>query len=277
MQIDAHQHFWKYEPTRHSWIDSSMKTLKMDFMPQDLREVLLSNKMDGCVSVQVDQTPAETDFLLDLADHEPFIKGVVGWMDLKSPDIQNQLEAYHHRNKLKGFRHIVQGEADPNFMLGSDFLRGISLLERFKYTYDILIFPHQMGAALELIKKFPDQLFVIDHLAKPYIKSGYFDGWAVMMRAIAVYPNVYCKLSGMITEADHNAWSAEQINPYMDLVFEAFGTGRIMFGSDWPVCLLAGSYTRVKDLVTGYIAALSSAEQAGIMGHNAISFYQLDV
>ncbi len=277
MQIDAHQHFWTYDAMRHSWMDDSMNALKVDYMPQDLLKVLRSNEMDGCVSVQVDQTPDETAFLLNLAQNESFIKGVVGWTDLRSPNIEAELETYLPQKKLRGFRHILQGEEDPNFMLGNEFCRGISFLKRLNYTYDILIFPHQLGAALELIKKFPEQQFVIDHLAKPYIKSGFFDGWAVLMRAIAVYPNVYCKLSGMITEADFQDWSSQQITPYMDLVLESFGTGRIMFGSDWPVCLLAGSYSTVKGLVTDYIAALSREEQAAIMGHNAISFYHLEL
>ncbi|MEM9143978.1 MAG: amidohydrolase family protein, partial [Bacteroidota bacterium] len=215
------------------------------------------------------------DFLLQLAGENAFIQGVVGWADLRDGDVENVLEAYKKYPKLKGFRHIVQGEVDHNFLLRKDFLRGISLLEKYGYTYDILIFPHQLGAALEFAKRFPNHKFVVDHIAKPYIKDGYYDGWAVLMQEIGKYPNVHCKLSGMITEADYTSWIPERIRPYMELTLEAFGPDRVMYGSDWPVCLVAGTYAQVKGLVTDFISELSVDEQAAIMGGNATAFYSL--
>jgi L-fuconolactonase len=252
-----------------------MAAIRKDFMPSDLNQVYKENGIDGCVAVEADQTPAETDFLLNLAAENDFIKGVVGWVDLRANDIEAKLEAYTGKEKLKGFRHVVQGEPDHNFLLRPNFLRGISLLEKHHYTYDILIFPHQLGATLEFVRKFPNQKFVIDHIAKPYIKDGFFDGWAVLMKEIAKQENVYCKLSGMITEADYNSWTAEQIQPYMYLVLEAFGTDRLLYGSDWPVCLVAGNYSKVKELTTNFISKLSTNEYRNIMGANAIKFYNL--
>lgn len=275
MTIDSHQHFWNYEPVKHSWIDDSMSTIRKNFTPSDLKKVFNENNIDGCVAVQADQTLEETNFLLDLASKNDFIKGVVGWIDLRAPNIDSVLESYSNAKKLKGIRHIVQGEADHNFLLRPNFLNGISKLEKHDLAYDILIFPHQLGAAIEFVKKFPNQKFVIDHIAKPYIKDGFYDGWAVLMKEIAQYGNVCCKVSGMTTEADFNTWKPEQIHPYIDLVFEAFGTNRIMFGSDWPVCLVAGNYAQVKELVTNVIADFSSDEQTDIMGNNAIKFYNL--
>ena len=275
MIIDSHQHFWHYEPAKHAWIDDAMAVIRKDFEPSDLAAVYKEHGVDGCVAVQADQTIAETDFLLKLSDEYDFIKGVVGWIDLRGANLQNQLEVYQSKQKLKGFRHVVQGEADPNFLLRPNFLSGISLLEKYNYTYDILIFPHQLGATLEFVKRFPNQKFIIDHIAKPYIKDGFFDGWAVLMREIGKQKNVFCKVSGMITEADYNLWTPEQIEPYMQLVLEAFGPERLVFGSDWPVCLVAGNYQQVKSLVTDFISKLSESEQKRIMGMNAINFYNL--
>ncbi len=275
MVIDSHQHFWIYEAEKHAWIDDDMKVIRKNFLPEDLKTIYQENGIGGCVAVQADQTLAETDFLLDLAQKNDFIKGIVGWVDLRASNIETVLEKYSHFQKLKGFRHVVQGEADHNFMLRPDFLNGIAALEKYNFTYDILIFPHQLGAALELVKRFPKQKLIIDHIAKPYIKDGFYDGWATLMKAISEYPNVYCKLSGMTTEADYNNWTAEQIEPYMQLVLDAFGANRILFGSDWPVCLVAGNYTKTKELVTNFIAKLSTKDQAAIMGANAMQFYNL--
>lgn len=275
MTIDSHQHFWNYEPIKHEWIDESMAVIRKDFTPSDLKLVYDQNNIDGCVAVQADQTLEETDFLLDLASSNDFIKGVVGWADLRSENIENTLVSYQDQDKLKGFRHVVQGEADHNFLLRPNFTRGISLLEKYNYTYDILIFPHQLGATLEFVKQFPNQKFVIDHIAKPYIKDGFFDGWAAMIKEVSNYENVSCKLSGMITEADFNTWTEQQIHPYMEVVLNSFGAERTMYGSDWPVCLVAGNYTRVKNLTTEFIAKLSTTEQKAIMGDNAIQFYNL--
>jgi L-fuconolactonase len=275
MVIDSHQHFWKYEPVKHSWIDDDMSVIRRNFSPSDLAKVYQENSIDGCVAVQADQTLEETDFLIDLASINNFIKGIVGWVDLRAENIENVLEKYSTDKIVKGFRHVVQGEADHNFLLRPNFSRGISLLEKHNFTYDILVFPHQLGSVLEFVKKFPHQKFVIDHIAKPYIKDGYFEGWATMMTAIGKHENVSCKMSGMATEADFNIWTPEQIHPYMDTVLEAFGSKRILFGSDWPVCLVAGNYSKIKKLTTDFISQLSQIEQNSIMGNNAIEFYNL--
>ena len=275
MIIDSHQHFWNYEPVKHDWIDDDMAVIRRDFTPSDLKQVYNENGIDGCVAVQADQTLAETDFLLELASKNDFIKGIVGWADLRGNDIDNVLEKYNPFEKIKGFRHVVQGEPDHNFLLRPDFLRGIKTLEKHHFTYDILIFPHQLGATLEFVKKFPNQKFVIDHIAKPYIKDGFYDGWAVLMKEIAKHENVECKVSGMITEANYKSWTEAQLEPYLDLVFNAFGTDRIMYGSDWPVSLVAGNYSKVKGIVTNYISKLSEEEQHNLMGKNAIQFYNL--
>ena len=276
MTIDSHQHFWKYNPVKHSWINEQMSVIRRDYLPSDLKPVYAKNGVDGCVAVQADQTLAETDFLLELAHNNAFIKGVVGWVDLRSASVDQELEKYAKDKHLKGYRHIVQEEADHNFLLRPDFLRGISKLEQYGAVYDILIYPHQLGATLEFVKKFPNQKFVIDHIAKPYIKDGFYDGWASMMKEVAKYENVYCKISGMITEADFKNWTPEQIHPYMLLALEAFGPERCMYGSDWPVCLVAGTYTQVKELTTNFISSLSTTEQAAIMGQNAVEFYGLE-
>lgn len=275
MVIDSHQHFWKYEPVKHSWIDDDMSVIRRDFLPSDLAKVYQENSIDGCVAVQADQTQEETDFLIDLASINNFIKGIVGWVDLRAENIENVLEKYSTDKIVKGFRHVVQGEADHNFLLRPNFSRGISLLEKHNFTYDILVFPHQLGSVLEFVKKFPHQKFVIDHIAKPYIKDGYFEGWATMMTAIGKHENVSCKMSGMVTEADFITWTPEQIHPYMDTALEAFGSKRILFGSDWPVCLVAGNYSKIKKLTTDFISQLSKIEQNSIMGNNAIEFYNL--
>ena len=275
MIIDSHQHFWNYEAEKHSWIDDEMSVIRRDFLSDDLQKVFDENGVDACVAVQADQTTEETDFLISLAENNNFIKGVVGWVDLRSESIEEDLLKYKKYDVIKGFRHVVQEEQDHNFMLRPEFLNGIELLGKYDLCYDILIFPHQLGAALELVKKFPNQKFVIDHIAKPYIKDGFFEGWAVMMREIAKHQNVYCKISGMITEADYKTWTPEQVHPYMKLVLESFGASRVMYGSDWPVCLVAGNYSIVKALVTDFITDLSQEEQNAIMGGNAAKFYNL--
>ncbi|MCW2120938.1 amidohydrolase family protein [Flavobacterium sp. 7A] len=275
MIIDSHQHFWQYEPKKHEWIDDQMAVIRKDFLPEDLQKVILENQIDGCVAIQADQTLEETDFLLQLSNENDFIKGVVGWVDLRANNIEEVLQRYSSYPKLKGFRHVVQGEEDHNFLLRPNFLRGIAALEKYNFTYDILIFPHQLGATLELVKRFPNQKFVIDHIAKPYIKDGFYEGWATLMMAIGQQKNVFCKLSGMTTEADYHSWTPEQIQPYMDLVLNAFGPQRLLFGSDWPVCLVAGNYIKTKELITQFIVHLPPSQQHAIMGENAINFYNL--
>ena len=275
MTIDSHQHFWNYDSVNHAWIDESMSVIRKDFLPEDLKKVYAGNSIDGCVAVQADQTLVETDFLIDLAAKNDFIKGIVGWVDLRGNDIEAVLEKYSQFNKIKGFRHIVQGEPDHNFLLRPNFVNGISKLEPYDFAYDILVFPHQLGTVLEFARKFPKQKFVIDHMAKPYIKDGFYDGWATLMFEIGKLNNVYCKLSGMVTEADFKTWTPKQIHPYMDLVLNAFGANKVMYGSDWPVCLVAGNYMEVKGLVTNFIENLSHTEQEAIMGGNAVEFYNL--
>lgn len=275
MVIDAHQHFWKYDPVRDCWIDENMRILQRDFLPTELEKILAENGVDGCVAVQADQSEDETHFLIELATRHDFVKGVVGWVDLRAENIGERLAYFAEFPEAKGFRHIVQGEPDANFMLRPNFKRGIESLGKFGFTYDILVFPHQLGAALELVKTFPNQKFVIDHLAKPYIKDGYFEGWAVLMREIGRCENVWCKLSGMVTEADWTHWQYEDFVPYLDLTCASFGTARLMFGSDWPVCLLGGDYGEIKGILEKYLHTFSPHEQGKVWGGNAVEFYNL--
>lgn len=275
MVIDAHQHFWQYNPVRDAWIDESMQVIRRDFYPEDLAPVLADNGVHGCVAVQADQSADETAFLLALADKHDFIKGVVGWTDLRAANISEQLEQYAAHPKLKGFRHIVQGEPDNRFILGEHFCRGIKALQQHQFTYDILVYPKQLPAVEEFVQQFPEQALIIDHLAKPGIKAGELDAWAAHMRRIAQSPNVYCKLSGMVTEADWQQWEPAHFRPFMEVALEAFGANRLVYGSDWPVCLVAAKYREVKELVTDFISTLSTSEQQQIMGGNARSFYHL--
>ena len=275
MTIDSHQHFWNYDPAKDSWITDEMGVLRNNFTPHDLKPILDSNKIEGCVVVQADQSESENDFLLKLAEENDFIKGVVGWVDLRAEDIQGRLAYYASFKKLKGFRHIVQGEPDDHFLLCPDFMRGVSALRSHNFTYDILIYPRHLSAAIEFAKKFPLQKFVIDHLAKPEIKNGNIQSWKKDIRKIAALKNVYCKISGMVTEADWQKWTHADIEPYLDVVFESFGIDRLMYGSDWPVCLLAGSYEKQLSIIKSYVISLSAVEQNKIMGANAINFYNL--
>ncbi len=272
--IDTHQHFWKYDPVNYSWINDEMQVIRKDFLPGDLAVVLNENKVQGCVAVQADQTEEETDWLLQLAAKNDFIKGVVGWVDLRSSNIEERLQHYQQYKKLKGFRHVLQGE-EPSFMLQQGFLNGISKLNRFSFAYDVLIFPQHLSAALELVTKFPEQRFVVDHVAKPYIKDGKIDEWKTGMQQLAQHSNVYCKISGMVTEADWKNWTADQLKPYIDVVVESFGINRIMYGSDWPVCLVASSYNKWIETVQNYFSSYTEEEQEKIFCSNAIKFYQL--
>ena len=231
-KIDAHQHFWKYDPVRDKWITNEMAILQKDFLPEHLQPILEQNKFDGCIAVQTDSSETETTFLLDLANKNDFIKGVVGWIDLLSENIEERLQYYKQFKNLKGFRHILQGEKDRALMLQPDFTRGIKALDPFNYTYDILIFPDQLGYTQKLVSMFPEQKFVIDHIAKPEIKNNKIEDWKKNMLAIAKNQNVYCKISGLVTEADWKNWNKDDLTPYIDVVVNAFGTDRIMFGSD---------------------------------------------
>jgi L-fuconolactonase len=274
-RIDSHQHFWNYDPVKHDWINDDMEIIRTDFLPKDLEPILNEYGFAGCVSVQADQTEEENAMLLEHAAKHDFIKGVVGWVDFKAENIENKLAYYQQFKKLKGFRHILQGEADRAYMLNADFKRGISKLKQFGYTYDILIYTDQIGYATEFAAAFPDQPFVIDHLAKPKIKDGDIAEWAKDIKAIAQNQNVSCKVSGMVTEADWKSWKSEDFTPYMDVVFEAFGADRVMFGSDWPVCRVAATYGEMLGIAEGYVANLSASEQDKFWGENAIKFYSL--
>lgn len=275
MKIDAHQHFWQFEPVRDAWIDDSMQVLQRDYLPSQLQPLLEAHGFGGCVAVQASQSEEETVFLLGLAEKHGFIKAVVGWLDLMLDDIEERLAYFSQFPKLAGLRHIAQGEPDVNFLLRDKFRRGIAALGRHGYTYDILVFPHQLGAALELVRRFPAQRFVLDHMAKPYVKDGYRDGWTTLMREMARHDHVFCKVSGLATEADWQDWRYEDFVPYLDCVVGAFGTQRLMFGSDWPVCLLAGSYGKNLSIAERYFESFSASEKAQVFGGNAAAFYRI--
>ena len=275
MRVDAHQHFWRYNAVRDAWITDDMSVLKRDFLPEEFAREREANGIDASVAVQADQSEEETRFLLDLAKANSRIAGVVGWIDLRSPRVGERLEHFSDCEKLRGFRHIAQAEPDDRFLLRDDFLKGIAHLRAFSFTYDILIYPRQLPAALQLVAKFPEQRFVVDHLAKPEIKSREIETWTRYMKRIAENRNVFCKLSGMVTEADWRQWKAADFHPYLDVAFDAFGPERLMFGSDWPVCLVAASYRQVKGIVEEYLKNFSAQDRENIFGDNATRFYGL--
>jgi L-fuconolactonase len=276
MHIDAHQHFWIYNPAEYDWIDDSMGTLRRDFLPEDLQPQLESIGFHGSVVVQVRQTVEETRWLLELADSSPSILGVVGWVDLRSPDIRSQLKLFARNPKLVGIRHIVQSEPDDRFLLQPEFLRGVSVLEEFDLAYDILIYTKHLPVAAEFVERFPRQRFVLDHLAKPPIKTGNIDSWAHGISRLAEFPNVFCKLSGLVTEADWQHWNPDQIVPFLDVAFESFGPERLMIGSDWPVCLVAASYSRTVEVVKRYLLGQKPQCQEAVLGGNAQRFWRLE-
>ncbi len=274
VRIDSHQHFWKYDPVKDAWITPDMEAIRKDFLPGDLGPLLRASGIDGCVHVQVDQSAKETLKMLRLADEHPFIKGIVGWVDFLSPGIKDQLAYLHQYKKLKGFRHIVQAEPD-GFLLQKDFLRGIKSLAEFGYTYDILIYPRQLQEAAQFVRQFPDQKFILDHMAKPLIRERGLEPWKKYIASLASAGNIYCKLSGMVTEADWKKWEPADFLPYLDVVFNCFGPQRLLYGSDWPVCLLASTYQQQLAVVENYINPLTSSEKLRIMGKNAVQFYNL--
>lgn len=273
-RIDSHQHFWKYNPTRDSWITDEMQVIQKDFYPRDLASILSRNNFNGCVAVQADQSEDETNFLLELTNQHSFIKGVVGWVDLRDELVEERLFHFTHNTKLKGIRHILQAEP-KGFMTQKEFLRGIKTLYKFNLTYDILIKEHQLEETLWFINQFPNQKFVIDHIAKPNIVKNDRTLWKKYMATVASFPNVYCKLSGMVTEADWKKWKHADFVPYLDNVFSFFGINRVMYGSDWPVCLVAGTYEEQLGIVEHYLGSFSDSEKQLVMGENAIRFYNL--
>jgi L-fuconolactonase len=274
-RIDAHQHFWFYDPAKHTWMDDRMEIIKKDFLPNDLLPHLYSCSMDGCVAVQANQAEVENEFLLDLATKNEFIKGIVGWVDLRAHDVTERLEFYQQFPKIKGFRHVIHDEPYLDFMLGKDFMCGVSKLKKYNYSYDILIFEKHLPNTLKFIEAVPDQAFVIDHIAKPLIKDQITEDWATNIKKVATFENVFCKISAMTTEADWQSWKKYDFTKYLDTVVDAFGTHRIMYGSDWPVCQLAASYKSQFDIVSEYFSSFSKIEQDNFFGGNATNFYRL--
>lgn len=274
MKIDAHQHFWQYDREKHAWIDEEMKVIRKNFPPNDLFPLLQEAQIDGTVAVQADETWRETEYLLDLASQYPWIKAVVGWVDLANPKLADYLDIASESPKLKGFREVLQSK-NPDHMLRPEFIKGIHQLGKRGYTYDILIFPTHLDASLKLVSKCPDQPFVLDHLAKPNIKSGEWKEWRKKLALLAERELVYCKLSGMITEADLKKWTYEDILPFMEIALELFGPKRLMYGSDWPVCLVAGEYERVWEAINRFSNSLSAGEKQEILGETAEDFYRI--
>lgn len=276
MQIDSHVHFWKFDKKRDSWITDDMKILQQDYLPGNAAFTFKNNHIDGCVAVQASQSELETHFLVELSKTNPVIKGVVGWIDLQNENIYDRLEYFSQYSIIKGWRHVVQGE--PNdFLLRPNFQRGVAALQPYNYTYDILIYHHQLKPALEFVAKFPNMKLIIDHCAKPDIAHKKIDEWKADIQAIAKHPNVCCKLSGLFTEAKWKEWSAAEFYPYLDVVFDAFGTDRLLFGSDWPVILVSGIYVQWKSLLEKYMENFDTKEKEKVFGRNAIAFYNLNM
>ncbi|MEC8656111.1 MAG: amidohydrolase family protein [Verrucomicrobiota bacterium] len=275
MKIDSHHHFWKYDPVTYSWMNDSMGILKRDYQPEDLKEVIDSAKIDGVISVQADQSMRETEDLLKHASECSFIRGVVGWFPLAEPELDGLLESYATNPLLKGVRHVVQDEADDQFILGDAFNKGIRRLKAYDLVYDILIYERQLGPSIEFVDRHPDQVFVLDHVAKPRIGDQIMEPWRAQMFELAKRENVYCKLSGMATEANWQNWTKDDLWPYAEVAMEAFGPTRMMFGSDWPVARLAVEYGDWVGLCREFISTLSDSEQAMIEGEVAIRAYDL--
>ena len=275
MRIDAHHHFWKYNPPEYGWISDSMAVLRRDFLPADLKSEISNADIEGVISVQARQSLDETQWLLDLAEQNAFIRGVVGWVPLVSQNVGSHLERFAKRPRLRAVRHVLQDEADDNYMLRDDFNRGLALLKDFDLRYDILIYERHLPQSIQLVDRHPNQIFILDHLAKPQVKAGHLSPWRENLRELARRPNVFGKLSGLVTEADWKHWTSAQIRPCLEVALDAFGPSRLMFGTDWPVCLLASSYGQWHRLVNDFIAPLAPAEQDRIMGLTATHAYGL--
>lgn len=275
MRIDAHQHFWLYNPHRDTWITDEMSAIKRNFLPNDIAQTLKNNNIDGVVAVQADQSYQETRFLVELAGVYKMIKAVVGWVDLRSPRIYEYLADFSQHDVIKGFRHVVEAEPDANFLSTDEFLNGIFALTKYNYTYDLLIRPRHYQSTLACVRNNPQQRFMLDHIAKPPIKSQEFDDWAIFIEDLASYPNVYCKVSGLATEADWSNWKLDHFTDYIQHVIKSFGKNRVCFGSDWPVCLLAASYEQSIQIVEDKLQGFSEQEQKMFWGENAVNFYNL--
>ena len=276
MTIDSHQHFWRYDPAEYGWISDPMRALRRNFLPSDLKRAAMAAGVDGAVSVQARQTLVETRFLLDLARSDVFLLGVVGWVPLIDPGVAGMLAELATEPKFRACRHVLQDEPDDEYMLRPDFNAGVRAVTAAGLAYDILIFERQLPQALELVDRHPGQVFVLDHVAKPRIRDGSFSAWRASVGELARRPRVYCKISGMVTEAHWEEWTEADLRPYLDAVLEAFGPSKLMFGSDWPVCLVATSYRRWADLVRSYVSRLASAERNRILGGTAIEAYGLE-
>jgi len=275
MKIDSHHHFWNYDPVEYSWIGDHMSKLRRNFTPDDLLAEIQSAGIDGVISVQASQSLKETEFLNDYAKQHDFIQAVVGWVPLANPDVEPHIERWAQEEKVVGMRHVVQDEPDYNFILGKDFNKGVSLLKRYDLLYDILIYERQLSPTLQFVDQHPNQIFILDHIAKPRIGENAFDPWKAQMHDLAKRENVYCKLSGMATEAKWEDWTPEQLRPYMEIALDAFGPSRMMFGSDWPVALLAIEYKQWVDIVADFTSTLSTDEQAQFWGKTAQEAYRL--
>ncbi|UJH91165.1 amidohydrolase family protein [Antarcticibacterium sp. 1MA-6-2] len=276
VRIDSHQHFWKYDPVRYGWIGDNMKSIRRDFLPKDLQPLLNKHNFNGCIAVQADQSEAETEFLLNLAENNSFIKGVVGWIDLSYPDVASRLKKYAQYSLLKGIRHTVYDQ-NGEYLLDPAFQNGISQLKDFDLTYDILVFDYQLPGAVELVKRFPDQPFVLDHMAKPQISRGITSEWKKNIQNLAALKNVYCKISGMVTETENFSWTAKEFIPFLDVIYESFGEDWLMFGSDWLMSLTAATYSEILSIVQEYFSAYSEEIQSKIFGRNAAEFYNLEI
>lgn len=275
MRIDAHQHFWLYNAVKDAWITDDMKVIQRNFLPNDIGQILKDNAFDGVVAVQADQSLQETEFLIELAQVYKLIKGIVGWVDLRSPRVEEHLAHFSQYPIVKGFRHIVEAEADGDFLVREDFQRGIAALTKYNYTYDLLVKPHHFESALACVAKNPQQKFMLDHMAKPAIKNQEYDGWASFIEALSKYPNVYCKISGLATEADWKQWKIADFAPYIEHAITSFGKDRVCFGSDWPVSLLAATYEENIEIVTHKLGDCSTEEAKGFWGGVATNFYGL--
>ena len=269
MTVDAHQHFWRYEPREYAWIDERMGALKRDFLPSDLEPLIGKQGIDRTIAVQACQTTAETGWLLELAAAHTFIAGVIGWVDLQADDVEARVERAARNGKLVGVRHVVQSEPDDRFLLRPAFGRGIATLARHGLVYDLLIYPRHLAVASEFVGHFENQTFVLDHLAKPDIRGRAIDGWARDLRRLAQHPHVWCKVSGLVTEADGDRWTPGDLEPYLDVAFDCFGPSRLIAGSDWPVCTLAADYSRTMTVLSDYLQRRTLQERAAVLGGNA--------
>jgi L-fuconolactonase len=273
--IDTHQHFWKYNEREYVWMSAKMDSLRRDHLPSQLLPLMKAAGISGTVAVQARQTLEESAWLLQLADEHSFVRGVVGWVDLASEYVIQQLERFAEHPKFRGVRHVVHDEPDDQFMLRKSFLAGLSHLERFSLTYDLLLFPRHLPVACEVVNRFPNQRFVLDHIAKPSVQTRALEPWTRDIKRLAAFPNVFCKISGLVTEAQWDSWTKNDFEPYIDIVLNSFGVERLMLGSDWPVCTLAADYKSVIDLETGYLSRLSSDEQHAILEENPHEFYSI--